>query len=209
MSDVLSPERLRLFVAIRLPERVKDEIERVREELRRGVRSGAIRWSAREQFHLTLKFLGGVEAQRAEPLADALRAACQGFAPFDLRAERVGFFPDERRPRVIWVGVQDAAAGLLPLQQAVEAATREFTEQGPEQKFMGHVTLGRIKSLQRSEAELLVGAVSSLGAGFFGEWRVEEIELVRSELSSQGASYTCLAAVRLRGNTATGQAQGA
>ena len=100
-------ERLQLFIAVTIPEEVKAKIAAAQAELRRVLPERVVRWIRREQFHLTLKFLGDVDAARVGALGEAIRAACRGFSPLALRAERVGFFPDLRYPRVAWVGVQD------------------------------------------------------------------------------------------------------
>ena len=130
-------------------------------------------------------------------LGEAIRAACRGFGPLYLRAERVGFFPDLRYPRVAWVGVQDQAEQLPRLQQAVEAATEGFTTQEKEERFTGHVTLARIKGIKRPEAEALANAAAGLADRLFGEWTAYQIELMRSELLPQGARHSTLAAIAL------------
>src|SRR4051812_7451283 len=107
MPETSSPELFRLFIAISVPDAVKTEMEQAQAELRRALPEGCVRWTRREQFHLTLKFLGSVEAQRVAALADAIRGACQGFTPLRLRAERIGCFPDLRFPRVVWAWVHD------------------------------------------------------------------------------------------------------
>src|SRR2546423_15665143 len=102
MPDNLPPEQFRLFVAINIPEPVKTEIEKAQAELRAALPERCIRWTRREQFHLTLKFLGNVEARGVPELTQAIALACRGFAALSLRAERIGFFPHMRSPRVIW-----------------------------------------------------------------------------------------------------------
>src|ERR1017187_6677705 len=116
-------ERFRLFIAVTLPEEVKAKIEAAQAELRRALPGPGVCWTRREQFHLTLKFLGEVDAARVQPLEEAIRTACRGFSALPLRAERVGFFPDLRYPRVVWAGVRDETDQLPRLQQAVDAAT--------------------------------------------------------------------------------------
>src|ERR1039458_10598341 len=93
-------EQFRLFVAVTVPESVKAKMEEAQAELRRVLPQRSVRWARREQFHLTLRFLGDVEAARVEALGEAIRAACRGFGALHLHAERVGFFPDLRHPRV-------------------------------------------------------------------------------------------------------------
>ncbi len=190
-------EHFRLFVAVAIPEGVKVKMEAAQADLRHVLPERSVRWARREQFHLTLRFLGDVEPARVEALGEAIRAACRGFGPLYLRAERVGFFPDLRYPRVAWVGVQDQAEQLPRLQQAVEAATEGFTTQEKEERFTGHVTLARIKGIKRLEAEALANAAAGLADRLFGEWTAYQIELMRSELLPQGARHSTLTAIAL------------
>jgi RNA 2',3'-cyclic 3'-phosphodiesterase len=195
------PDQFRLFIAVQIPDAIKTDIEKTQAELRRALPEGGVRWTRREQFHLTLRFLGNVEAQRVEALANELRQVCRSFAPLKLRAERIGFFPDLRRPRVVWVGVRDQQDRLPALQAAVQTATQAFTVEEPEGKFTGHVTLGRIKNIRRQEAEALAKAASGMAERFFGEWTAVQLEVMRSELSPTGARHTCLLAVPLGGQS--------
>ena len=190
-------ERFRLFVAVTIPDAIKAKIEEAQAELRRVLPERAVRWTRREQFHLTLKFLGDVDAARVEALGEALRAACRGFGALHLRAERVGFFPDLRYPRVVWVGVQDQAERLPLLQEAVARATREYTTEEKEKQFTGHVTLARIKGIKRPEAEALGKAAAGMAERLFGQWTACQVELMRSELLPQGARHSTLASIAL------------
>jgi len=197
MPDAPAPETFRLFIAVTVPEEIKSEIEKTQTELRRALPKASVRWTKRAQFHLTLKFLGNVDAQRVGPLTKALGAACQGFGPLELRAERIGFFPDLRRPRVVWVGMHDQQEQLAGVQRAIEAATRDYTAEESTERFTGHVTLGRIKSLSRTEAEALAALAASLATRFFGAWTAGAVELFRSQLSPEGARHTTLASIPL------------
>jgi len=190
-------EQFRLFIAVAIPGEVKAKMEAAQAELRRVLPERSVRWTRREQFHLTLRFLGDVEAARVEALGEALRAACRGFGALHLRAERVGFFPDLRRPRVVWVGVQDQAGQLPRLQAAVELATREYTTEEQEEQFTGHVTLARIKGIKRPEAEALGQGAAGMAERLFGEWPAYQIELMRSQLLPQGARHSTVATIAL------------
>ena len=110
-----SNERLRLFVAIAIPERIRNEMIAVQRELK-PLALGDVRWTNAEQLHLTLKFLGNVPASSVEAVKQSLAEACAGAAPFPLRAEGIGFFPNERQPRVVWVGFEDGENALAVLQ---------------------------------------------------------------------------------------------
>src|SRR5262245_5668081 len=129
------PERYRLFITIALPDGVKRAIETSQNELRAALPSTSVRWTRPEQFHLTMKFLGGVEAQRLDALNDAMRRACAGSGDLQLRAARIGVFPGARRPRVVWTGVDDREGRLAALQRSIEAATASFTSEPPQETF--------------------------------------------------------------------------
>jgi len=214
MENGRTPAVLRLFVAISLPEEVKERVEKAQQQLLRAVPKNLVRWTKREQFHLTLKFLGNVAQTRVGELIEALRFACRGAEALRLRAERIGFFPGARVPRVLWIGVHDEKNALPEVQRIVEASVANFGEipglaAGPaasspagrqrsqEKAFTGHITLGRIQRIRRSEAESLSKAVSGIAELFFGEWTANHIELIRSELLSGGSRYTTLAEVPL------------
>ncbi len=197
-------ENLRLFVAVTVPEGVKDAVMKAQDALRRVTPEGHVRWTRRDQLHLTLRFLGDVDAGRVSALTEALQRCCQEFAPLRLHAEGIGFFPDARRPRVLWVGVQDAQDQLRRLQGAVQAATAPFTAEKPEQHFAGHVTLGRIKGLGRADADALAAAAEQAAQRPFGQWVATEIEIIQSELSPKGAQYTTLAELGLTGSSPAG-----
>jgi 2'-5' RNA ligase len=186
-------------VALSVPEPVRGQVEKAQTELRRAVRQARVTWTRREQFHLTLKFLGNVEGGRVAGLVEAVRGACHGFAPLRLRAQGVGCFPELRSPRVVWLGVRDAGDALPRLQRAIELASAGFTAQEPEQRFSGHVTLGRIKSIGRPEAESLGSQARAMTERFFGEWTADRVEIMRSELSSEAARHTILATAPLAG----------
>jgi 2'-5' RNA ligase len=199
MTDI---ERFRLFIAVTIPEEVKAKIAEAQSELRRALPERSVRWTKREQFHLTLRFLGNVDAPRVEALEEALRAACRGFSALRLSAQGIGFFPDLRFPRVAWVRVIDQADQLPRLRQAVEVLTREFTAEEPGEAFTGHVTLARIKRIRRPEAEALGKTAAGMAERRFGEWTAYKVELMRSKLSPKGALHTSLAAIPLAGSAA-------
>ena len=78
MPDAPAPETFRLFIAVTVPEEVKSEIEKTQTELRRALPKESVRWTKRDQFHLTLRFLGNVDAQRVGPLIEALTQRLPG-----------------------------------------------------------------------------------------------------------------------------------
>ncbi len=183
---------IRAFVSIAIPEGVKDEVERVQDALRRGLPEKPLRWTKRDQFHLTLKFLGNVETDRVTELSEALRNSCAGIAALKLRAERVGCFPGPRHPRVLWVGVRDDAEQLAELQSGIAATCGTFCEARADKPFTGHVTIARVNELKRPQAEALAGRLRELTERRFGQWTAREVRLMRSELTPSGAVHSVL-----------------
>lgn len=132
-----NPSHFRLFVAVQVPDEIKAALERAQGKLRPTAPESAVRWTNPDQMHITLRFLGSVETERVERLVTELSLACREFGPLSLRAERIGFFPNDRRPRVLWAGVYDDTNSLVSLQQGVAASMSKFTNEPAEKKFVG------------------------------------------------------------------------
>jgi RNA 2',3'-cyclic 3'-phosphodiesterase len=190
----MTPDHFRLFLSIELPKSLKDELERIQATLRRGCEVQA-RWTPPGQMHLTLEFLGDIAVSQVHDLTEAARAACRTFRPMQLGAAQIGFFPQDRRPHVVWAGVVDSGGQLPGLHRAIQQATLPFTSEPPETQFVGHLTLARIKFISRSETARLGQAAAKLAGRVFGGWTARGLSLMRSELSSEGARYSELAFV--------------
>jgi len=188
---------LRLFVAIAVPEAARMEMRRLQDELRGLASPDDVRWVHPRQFHLTLKFLGAVPPASLEAVKAALTSACDGIAPFRVYARGIGFFPHDRSPRVIWVGLDSDHAGLIELRRRVDRALASFAEKHGEETFRAHVTIGRFQKFRRHKAEKLLPRASAFRDHVFGEWQVDAVALMRSELSSDGARHTALISVPL------------
>jgi 2'-5' RNA ligase len=193
----VADDSLRLFIALQLPEAVRDSIRQAQAELRGALAEPAVRWTRPEQLHVTLRFLGKVDLSRIDGLVVSVGRACDGFGAVGLRAGGLGVFPDARRPRIIWIGVSDASGRLMMLQKAVEAATAAFTAEAPERTFTGHVTIGRCRDVRRRDVVTLSALGGAMGRRQFGEWIADRIEIVRSELGSGGSRHTTIAALDL------------
>ena len=193
---------IRAFLALPIPETVKAEIERAQDELRQALPKPCARWTRREQFHLTLCFLGNVATTRVPELTEAVGAACRGFPALKLRAERIGCFPDTRFPRVVWVWVHDDANQLAALQKAIAQAAEKFAASQLEKDFTGHATIARTHGIKRPHAQILANLAHRMSGRFFGEWTADKVELLRSELSADGARHSVVAIFPLQGSNA-------
>ena len=197
MTSENPPAFLRLFIAIAVPADVRREIGRAQGRLQRNSPSGAVRWTRPEQFHITMKFLGDVPAEQVGALEKATGAVCARFPALALSAQGVGFFPNERRPRVIWAGANDGSGHLSELHRQLDEALRWLAPDERPEKFTGHITLGRFKPGHHEAIPKLMELAAGLRAQHFGDWVARDVEIVRSELGSDGAEHVTMASFKL------------
>jgi 2'-5' RNA ligase len=197
MTENGPADKFRLFVAITVPDAVGGEVLRAQREWQPLAPRDVVRWTKPEQFHLTLRFLGDVASAQVAGLQESLRTACTGTPPLRLRAQGVGFFPNARSPRVIWVGINDEENRLATFQTKIESAVQSYAAERGGDQFAGHITLGRFKQYNHLAIKELINHTKSLQNRLFGEWTALEIEIIRSELLPAGPRYTSLATCQL------------
>lgn len=184
---------IRAFVALEIPPDLQRSIARQSAALKKETPQ-AVRWVAAENIHLTFRFLGDTSASSLQELTRDLAAVVSQQPPFAISLGGFGVFPNLKRPRVIWVGIQ-AAPELERLQRAIESTCTRLGYPAEEKTFNPHLTLGRI----REEADLaaLRNALQNFQIGPLGSLTVNNLTLFRSDLRPQGPVYTALAHIPL------------
>ncbi len=175
---------MRLFAAIPLPPPAQAEFTQVLHELRAF--GWPVRWVQDNSAHVTLKFYGEVLPDRLEVVTEAVERAARDAAAMSLRFNSIGAFPDQRRPRVLWLGL-DAPPALELLKDRVERASEAigFAPEGV--PFRSHVTLGRVRDGQR----IPPGAVEQVRVEPAGAlFTVRQVVLYESELTPAGPRYS-------------------
>ncbi len=191
-------EQVRTFIAIELDEAVKAALTDLQEQLQTEAPHRAVRWVKPGGIHLTLKFLGDVPADRIEEIEQALTQACAGIPAFSFSVGGLGCFPNPRRPRVLWVGVQEESSNLKRLQKAIEEGMEELGFSPERRSFHAHLTLGRVRRRTRSgDVRRLGRLVQESDIGQVGQMEARAVSLIKSDLRPTGAVYTQLAAVEL------------
>jgi 2'-5' RNA ligase len=184
---------MRLFIAIELPEEIKQGLAKAQEQLKGG--GAGASWTRPEGIHLTLKFLGEVPEPKAPEIMSALTAAVRGTGVFRIEVSGAGAFPNARNPRVLWIGVTGDIEKLAALQASVEGAMMKLGFEPEARKFSPHLTLARIKYLRpRDNWQTAIGEIRDVNLGGF---EADHVSLMKSELHPQGAVYTEVGRIEL------------
>ncbi len=172
---------IRTFIAIPLPDNLKEMLGRTMSSLRK--KNPGVRWVKPEGIHLTLKFLGDIAEDLVEDLSAELDNIARGYPALSLRFSGFGAFPNTRRPRVIWVGLAGDLPELAGLASQVDAMCSGFGIEREKRAFSAHITLGRLKvpSMVDLETDLIEEGFSAT-----------QVLLYRSELLPTGARHTIL-----------------
>jgi RNA 2',3'-cyclic 3'-phosphodiesterase len=189
-------KNIRAFLAIEPAAEVLAAVARLQEKLKREI-SGKISWTRPQGNHLTLKFFGNIDCNVVDDICSTVRKQTAMAAPLVLKVEKVGVFPDLRKPRVLWVGTSGDTEKLASLQNQLEADFEVLGFPRENRPFRPHLTLGRIKD---ARAIAGIDAAMKKHSNFkVGEFRVGELILLRSKLTPQGAIYTKLETFPLGG----------
>jgi 2'-5' RNA ligase len=196
-------DNIRLFVAIPLPESLLERLVDVQYRVQGKVPHKSVRWVRSEGIHLTLKFLGDTPEDKVPTIREALTVVGRNAPLCTLVAEGLGCFPSLRRPRVLWVGVNEPTGRLEALQKAVEEAMTSLGYKPERHGFTPHLTLGRVRrGTSRTDEKRIAEAIEGTTVGQLTEFTADRFELIRSELKPTGAEYTTLETFLLLGDRA-------
>ena len=179
---------MRTFVGVDIGESIREEIQAIRSRL--GQAGADVKWVEQNNTHLTMKFIGEIGPDQVRAVSRALEDAARGCEPFKIEIRGVGTFP-RRRPRVLWVGIENPSGALARLHKAIENALAELGIEKENRKFSPHITLGRVRSGKK--VPQLLDALDAEQPAELGGARVESLILFESKLTPKGPRYTRLA----------------
>lgn len=191
-------EQVRCFIAIELTEEVKRGLKTIQAQLKSGGQF-PVKWADPYGIHLTLKFLGNVAEDRLGEITAAMEEASHGVSPFQLEVRELGVFPNPRRVQVAWVGVGGEVEKLGTLQQRLESGLEGLGFAPENRRFTPHLTLARVRDQASADERERFGqliADTGFEAGY--SLPVEAINLMRSQLTREGAIYSRLSSVELK-----------
>ncbi len=176
---------MRLFVAIELPDDVLDYLYDLQKRIDLG--NAKVRWVAKKNIHLSLKFIGYVEDKLLEEIKSRLNKVNSN--KFSLKLSNAGWFPEGNSPRVIWIGVDDEK-NVLNLQKKVDENLLDILK--GEQRFSAHITLGRVKRTDKKLLESLrMIKIEKMNMD------VDGFSLIRSQLTRNGPRYSVVERYKL------------
>lgn len=183
---------MRLFFCVELDEETKRALEELMSRLR--PHCGNAKWVARENLHLTVRFLGEVEEGRVGELEALAQTVAGEFSAFALELEKLSAFPSPRRARILWVGPARGGEEFVELMKRVEEEVRKLGFKPETREPAVHVTLARLKIPRDLSGIIGKTTVEPLRI------EVRELTLMRSTLRPEGPIYTPVFRVPLRGS---------
>lgn len=197
MTEYLSKNdtRIRTFIAVALPEAERSAIVELESRFER--QRSILKWVAPDLLHITIRFLGNVDATRIPDVIAAVEQAASETKPFSLEIAGIGAFPNVRSPRVVWIGLENEG-GFAALRRLAGRTEELLGERGFSKEarpFRAHVTVARVREDAPREARRDLGViVSELQSLRIAprSFPVDSLIVMRSDLSRSGPRYTPL-----------------
>ncbi len=175
---------MRLFIALPLGPQAEAYLGEVAGLLKQ--KGGAVKWVDARNIHLTVRFLGDTEEAHVHALKELLDTVAGRYSPVEATIDRLGAFPNLRRPRVFWVGLRDGLDVLENLATEVEQGVRRLGFDPEQKRFKPHLTLGRVRKNQGLDS-----LTAFIGSFEFVETplRLDRLVLFKSTLTPRGPIY--------------------
>lgn len=188
----------RVFVAINLPEKIKNRLKEYQEKtnflfISRGGGRGYVRWTKKDSLHLTLVFIGYVSDEEVLGICEAARKVAEEGEPFFINFKKIRVFSSGQKPRMIWVEGEKSEE-LIKLKNQLEKTLLGVYEglfRREERSFNPHITLARVNQVFSALPENNLDW-SQVEESFNFQVPVKSIEIMESDLRSDGAEYVVL-----------------
>jgi 2'-5' RNA ligase len=192
-----------LFVAVPLGEEARAAIARLVEEVEAGAEASArgqrspVRWVRMDGLHVTLRFLGPTPEERIAELSAIVDDAAASVAPFRVSIRGSGAFPSPRRPRTLWLGIDDGAATLAAVARRFDELLGRAGWPTDDRPIRAHLTLARADG--RREGPTVADLLATHAAGFETQFPADRLVLFESVTGGGPARYLERHTARLSG----------
>lgn len=180
---------MRIFLAINLPDNIKQQLEPIIEQLKLSNRVPSLRWVKPKSMHLTLHFLGDQDEARVQEIIQAIESLGQEFDPCTVKTGDWGAFPNLQNPRVIFFTLTDSDV-LINLQKRLGRELEKIGLDIDKRAWQTHITVARNKDA-RKPLNLDLPQLPELS------WEVNSFELMQSNLLPDGAEYEIIKSFNL------------
>jgi len=180
---------MRSFIAIPIDQDAHNELQQLQDRLHKS--DADVKWMNPEKIHLTLKFLGNIDAQQIEAIKSSLSKTTPLNKPFYIHLSKVGAFPKISYPRVVWVGIDEGQEECQTLQKSVEGAIEGLGFDKEARTFTAHLTLGRVRT-GKNKSQLIDCLEKERDFNSKAKVPVNKIILFQSTLTQKGSIYTPL-----------------
>jgi len=187
---------MRAFIAIELPQNITSFLTEAQKALQKS--QADVKWIARENLHLTLKFLNDISEEEENKIIDIIKTTAQQYAIFKTALQDLGAFPNEKNLRIIWAGL-DNQEQFRKIAKGLEERINKLGIPEEERSFKAHITIGRVKSNKNLGA---LSEILSKNAGLFKNsdtaFEIQKITLFKSTLLKDGPLYERLYEANLK-----------
>lgn len=191
-SNPEKTDTVRTFICVEIPDSIKERIDHLQKTLK--AIEAQVSWTRASNIHLTLKFLGAVDATRIQKVTSAVQRASVGISPFEIEVSGAGCFPSPRSPRVLWIGLSEVPQALKQLSANLEDELAREGFAREKRKFSPHLTIARLRG-PKNATQLAEALIES---GFSAEaFKATQVIVMRSDLTPTGSIYTPQAVIKL------------
>ena len=177
---------MRLFFAVDIPHDIRQAAGEAASAM--STPKGMVKWTRPDNIHLTLKFLGEAPSDKLEAIITAARKVASAYKGMEVEVCGMGVFPDNRKPRIIWLGTKGETDRLGQLADELDEAMAQVEFEREKRPFSPHLTIGRVRDPKAGK--MIGGALAKHQQTVFGSFHVEKFNLYESQLAPQGPIYT-------------------
>ncbi len=178
---------IRSFLAFELPPDIKKEVARISVEVKKsGIEAG---WVKPDNIHLTVIFMGDVDEKDIPAIISGIDNTVGKYEPFRISLGGMGIFPDARKPRVLWLGLDGEIERLASLRDAMQTPLEVYGIEQEKRAFRPHLTLGRFRKPVK-DRDALKKCIDTYRDISGPDGKLDELILFKSDLRQGGSVYS-------------------
>ncbi len=176
---------LRTFIAVEIDDDTRNKISQIQNSFKNH--KTGIKLVAPNNIHITLIFIGNIEISKISEIDKELQSFISAIKPFEILPKKIGYFPNIKNPKIIWIGIEDGKEILIKLNEKIKPLLKNCKITTEDRDFHPHITIGRIKSSNNTEK--LKTVLLNLPEQRFNPIYINSISLIESNLTPEGPQY--------------------